>query len=186
MRRLSRSFFDRPTLEVAPALLGKHLVHHVTPEIRLIGRIAEVEAYLDDDPASHSFRGLTPRNAPMFGPPGMSYVYFIYGMYFCFNIVTEKKGKAGAVLIRAVQPLEGIEWMQSQRGHAPLKSLANGPGKLCQAMGITKAYNGLDLCTREAKLYVVDAPVVPLLEILTGPRIGIKDAKHQPWRFWLP
>lgn len=160
-----------------------------SPPLR--AKIVETEAYLDDDPASHSFRGKTERNAPMFGPPGFSYVYFIYGMYFCFNVVTEREGKAGAVLIRAVEPLDGLEQMHKNRAsrHRPLPlathALTNGPGKLCQALSITKQYNHLDLCRPDSAIYLLDAPPVPETEIVASPRIGIKEATQQDWRFYL-
>ncbi|MFH1428594.1 MAG: DNA-3-methyladenine glycosylase [Candidatus Margulisiibacteriota bacterium] len=153
MNILPRGFYNRPTITVARELLGKTLVYQVSPDNRFTAKIIETEAYLDDDPASHAFRGKTPRNAPMFGPPGFTYIYFIYGMYHCLNFVTEKEGKAGAVLIRALEPLEGIEQMQKNRArgnkNVDMHNLSNGPGKLCRALGLTKAHNEMDMCLEE-------------------------------------
>ncbi len=142
------------------------------------GRIVEVEAYTDDsDPASHAYRGKTKRNEVMFGPGGFSYVYFIYGMYDCFNIVCGKEGSPGACLIRAVEPIDGIELMKKRRKS---KALTNGPGKLCQAMAITRKENKLNL-TGE-KIFLLDDGTMP--EINRSPRIGIKKGLDKLWRFF--
>ncbi len=177
-RILSRSFYERPTVQVARDLLGKVLVHGATA-----GRIVETEAYLGgDDLASHSARGITPRTKVIFGPPGHAYVYFIYGMYECLNIVAEPDGKAGCVLIRALQPVAGIELMQKRRPAArKIHDLASGPGKLTLAMGITRAHNGADL-TRGP--LVVRMPRRETdFEIAVTPRIGITKCADWPLRF---
>ena len=144
LRPLVRSFFARPVIEVAPDLLGCILVHD-TPDGRTTGRIVEAEAYAEGDPASHAFRGQTPRNAPMFEDPGYAYVYFTYGAHFCLNAVTDRRDKPGAVLIRAVEPIEGIDLMRKRRGTVKDRDLARGPGRLTQAFGINKEQNRSDL-----------------------------------------
>ncbi len=187
MRRLERDFYARDTLTVARELLGKRLVRHLEGR-RVSGRIVEVEAYIGrDDKACHAARGRTPRNAAMFGPPGHAYVYFIYGMHYCFNIVTEQKGFPAAVLIRALEPCEGIEIMRQRRGGRDDTELTNGPAKLCYALGIDRALNGADLCTGD-KLWVEEDITTEKDEILAGPRIGIKGDRRAltiPWRFWI-
>jgi DNA-3-methyladenine glycosylase len=175
---LSRAFYDRPTVEVARDLLGKILVHGPTA-----GIIVETEAYLGgEDLAAHSARGLTERTRVIFGRPGHAYVYFIYGMYECLNLVCEPEGQAGCVLIRALEPLAGIELMRERRPAArKVEDLASGPGRLTLAMGITRAQNGADV-TRGA--LVVRAPAVPRrLEIAVTPRIGITKCADLPLRF---
>ncbi|HLI84780.1 MAG TPA: DNA-3-methyladenine glycosylase [Bryobacteraceae bacterium] len=175
---LKREFFERPTIEVARDLLGKVLVHGPAA-----GIIVETEAYLGgDDLAAHSARGLTDRTRVIFGPPGHAYVYFIYGMYECLNIVAEPEGKPGCVLIRALEPLAGLELMQQRRAAARrIEDLASGPGKLALAMGITRAHNGADL-TRGA--LVVRAPEEPRrVEIDVTSRIGITNCADWPLRF---
>ena len=147
------------------------------------GRIVEVEAYRSDDPASHSFRGPTARNAVMFGPAGHLYVYFTYGMHFCANVVAATEGDAQAVLLRAVQPLRGVELMRRRRGGRPDAILTDGPAKLCQAFGIDRRQDGVDLCTDDL-LSVVDDGVAPPSAPRVTPRIGIRVATEQPWR-WL-
>ncbi len=171
-RPLPRRFFARDTLLVARALLG-HLLVHETRRGRRVGRIVEVEAYRGPrDPASHAYR-LTPRSAIMYGRPGVAYVYFTYGMHYCANVVTEAQGQAGAVLLRAVEPVEGIS------------RAASGPGRLTGAMGIGPQHNGADL-TRPP-LYVADGgPARRRMirgRIVVGPRIGISTAADRPWRF---
>ena len=152
---------------------------------RLSGLICETEAYGGaDDPASHAYRR-TPRSVIMFGPPGMAYVYFIYGMHHCLNAVTACDGHPGAVLIRGIFPAEGIETLREQRSGASDAHLANGPGKLCQALGITLALNGLDL-TDNSELFITAEDQVDGREILTTPRIGVhgdEEALTRPWRF---
>lgn len=182
-RRLRRSFYARDPLEVAPELLNKVLVHGPRA-----GRIVEVEAYRGtDDPASHAFRGPTPRTAVMFGPPGHLYVYFSYGMHWCANAVTSRDGEAGAVLIRALAPLRGIEAMAAARPAARrLVDVANGPAKACQALGIDGAFDGADLVTADRSVTIVDDGVAPPDVPAVGPRVGISVAVEAPWRFSVP
>jgi len=160
MRKLARAFYDRNTIIVARELLGKLLVHGDR-----VGRIVETEAYLGPhDLAAHSARGLTKRNAPMFGPPGFAYVYMIYGMYFCMNVVTEREGHASAVLLRALEPVRGIDGKTS------------GPGLLCNAMGIDRRLNGHDLLSDD---FFVAAPSrEEPFRIVKRPRIGVDYARH--------
>ena len=175
---LARDFYARPATEVARDCLGKILVHGKTA-----GRIVETEAYLGvDDRAAHAWRGITDRTRVMFGPPGHAYVYFIYGMYECLNFVAEEEGKAGCVLIRAVEPLAGIASMQRRRPKAPrAEDLASGPGKLTLALGITRKQNGADL-TRGA-LHVRRLADEPAFEIQVTPRVGITHCADWPLRF---
>jgi DNA-3-methyladenine glycosylase len=175
---LKRAFYERAAVQVARDLLGKVLVHR-----SVAGMIVETEAYLGgDDLAAHSARGITDRTRVIFGPPGHAYVYFIYGMYDCLNIVAEPAGHPGCVLIRALEPVAGAEIMQSRRPAAKrLEDLASGPGKLTLAMGITRAHNGADL-TRGP--LVVRTPAEPhRLEIAVTPRIGIRECADWPLRF---
>lgn len=181
-RLLPRSFYHRPTLEVAPELLGKILVRRHRGIITS-GRIVEVEAYTHaDDPASHAFRGQTQRNAVMFGAPGHAYVYFIYGMYYCVNVVTERDGVAGACLIRALEPISGIDIMKIRRRVEHLHDLSNGPGKLCLAMSIDRSLNGADLLGSD--LYVVDEGFTDF-KIKRSPRIGIRVGTEKNYRFFV-
>ncbi len=188
---LRPEFYSRHTLEVARDLLGKTLIVRSRPEGPLdspnarltIGRIVETEAYRADDPASHCSRGETPRSKIMFGPPGVAYVYFIYGNYEMLNFVTEPKGAPGAVLIRAVDPLAGLEWMRKRRPPGTsTHALTNGPGKLCQAMGSRMSHNGQSL--RGPSLFVVDDGYRPA-HVRVSPRVGIQQAKEAPWRFFI-
>jgi DNA-3-methyladenine glycosylase len=175
-RRLPRSFYARPTARVARDLLGKVLVYD-GPAGRRAARIVEVEAYLGSrDPASHAYRGPTPRTAPMFGPPGRSYVYFVYGMYYCLNVVTDRDGLAGAVLLRGAEPLEGV-------GDDP-RGLA-GPGKLARAFGLTTAQTNMDLV--RSMLSVRDAPAVPASRVVRAARVGLREhaTTTKPWRFYV-
>lgn len=175
---LRRPFFSRPTVDVAKDLLGKVLRHGETA-----GIIVEAEAYIGEgDLAAHSARGLTNRTRVMFGPPGHAYVYFIYGMYECVNVVAERDGKPGAVLIRALEPVDGIDIMRQRRPRAKrIEDLTSGPGKLTLAMGITRSLNGADL-TR-GPLIVEDGPAPA--EIVTTTRIGITQCADWPLRFYI-
>ena len=180
MSKIDREFYLRDTVDVARSLLGKVLVHQTSGGV-VSGRIVETEAYLHNDPACHASRGMTPRNEAMFGEPGHAYVYFTYGFHYCLNFVTQPQGVAEAVLIRALEPLDGIELMRRNRGKASVKDLCNGPGKLTQALGIDKSLNGEDLLGE--RLYVLD-DATDLGEIVARPRIGIKVATEKLWRFY--
>jgi DNA-3-methyladenine glycosylase len=187
MSRLRRDFYRRSTLRVARELLGKRLVR-VVDDQRLSGLIVEVEAYIgEDDAACHAACGRTSRNEAMYGPPGHAYVYFIYGMHHCLNVVTGEEGFPAAVLIRALEPLEGVDIMRRHRPGKPDRELTNGPAKLCQAMAIDKGFNRVDLCTGEV-LFIEEGRMVAQEEIGASPRIGIKAdelARSVPWRFYL-
>jgi len=183
---LTRDFFLHSPETVAREMLGKVLVHRRKGK-RLSGRIIEVEAYLGlSDPASHAFRGRTKANAVLFGPPGVAYVYFIYGIHDCLNVSCLPDGEPGGVLFRAVTPLEGIKTMAKLRGlpeDAKPQQLTGGPGKLCEALGITRAsHNGIDLTKAESPLHIEDDGYVPE-KIEVTPRIGISKAKDRPLRF---
>ena len=174
--RLRRKFFDRSVHEVAPELIGATLLFNGVG-----GVIVEVEAYHHTDPAAHSFGGETARNAIMFGPPGFAYVYRSYGIHWCVNFVCETEGSASAVLIRAVEPIEGLSAMRRRRGGVDDRLLCSGPGKLCEALGITGKHNGLALDRSPFELRArASAP-----EIVVGPRIGITKAVELPWRYGL-
>lgn len=183
--KLPRHFFTRPTLTVAPELLGKYLVAN-SPQGKVAGEIVEVEAYLGaEDPASHAYRGQSARTEAMWLQGGHWYVYFIYGIHFCLNIVTEVAGLPGAILIRAIRPMEGIELMKQRRGLASQQdipsNLTNGPGKVAQAFGITKIHNGID-STASKKLWLEDRGIhIP--RVHTSRRIGISKATEVEWRF---
>ena len=175
--KLGKKFFNQPTVDLAKALLGKQLVFG-----DLRGIIVETEAYLyKDDPGCHASRGLTPRNAPMFGPAGYTYVYLIYGMYHCLNIVGGKTGQGEAVLIRALEPVQGIEIMQKRRKTLKIKNLCSGPGKLTQAFGITLKHNNLSLF--DSEICVLDSRLKP--EICTSTRIGLTIGKELELRFFV-
>jgi DNA-3-methyladenine glycosylase len=174
--RLTREFFARSVHDVAPELIGATLLVDGVG-----GRIVEVEAYDQDDPASHSFRGSTARTASMFGPPGHAYVYRSYGIHWCLNIVCAEPPRAEAALVRALEPTDGLDEMRERRGLEPARALCSGPGKLCQALGITRVLDGLPL----------DEPPFELLAreeeppLVVGSRIGITRAVEQPWRYGL-
>lgn len=174
--------FSGLTISVAKKLLGSILIHDST-EGKTSGIIVEVEAYLANDPASHSYRGKTKRNEPMFGKEGTAYVYFTYGMHHCFNVVTGPKGIGEAVLIRALEPLEGIDLMKKRRKQNKIEQLCNGPAKLVQAMGIGKEHNTKDL--REGKLRIEWKEPPQEKQIVTTTRIGIKKGAEQALRFYL-
>jgi len=183
-RPLGRAFYQRPPRSVARDLLGRLLVRD-TPEGRVAGRIVEVEAYDGaTDPASHAYRGETRRNRVMFGPGGHAYVYFTYGMHHCVNVVTGPSGRAQAVLVRALEPVEGVTIMRRRRGVDGTERLARGPGCVARALGLTRADDGLDL-TR-GPLWILDAPAMREgRRILRTPRIGIRHAVERPWRYVL-
>ncbi|NPV08023.1 MAG: DNA-3-methyladenine glycosylase [Anaerolineae bacterium] len=181
---LPRSFYARDTVRVARELLGMVLVRDLGG-LRVSGVIVETEAYCGErDEGSHAYRGLTPRTRVMFGPPGQAYVYLIYGMHYCLNTVTESEGAAGAVLVRAIHPLEGLDEMRRRRGR-PDPELTNGPAKLCQALGIDGALNGADLCIGRELWLERGAPVADS-QVAVGPRVGLnvsEEARALPWRF---
>jgi DNA-3-methyladenine glycosylase len=202
---LPREFFARPALEAAPALLGC-VIEHETPEGLVAAAVTEVEAYEGSaDPASHAYRGRTPRNAVMFGPPGHAYVYFTYGMHFCVNMVCLREGTASAVLLRAGRVVEGVALATRRRsaaaprrpGAAELariaprgvgeRDLARGPARLCQALAIGRSLDGADVCDPASPLRMRGAAAPPAgpERISTGPRVGVSSCARRPWRFWL-
>jgi DNA-3-methyladenine glycosylase len=182
-KKLSREFYNRPTLEVAIDLLGKILVREVNG-LSMGGRLVEVEAYIgEDDPGCHACRGMTPRNEIMYGDPGYLYVYFTYGNHYMLNIVTERKGFPAAVLLRGMEPLYGIEFMKNNRGVNKLSEIASGPGKMAKALGITTAQKGEDLTGKH--IYLLDDKM-EISEIWQSPRIGLTDGRDKLWRFFLP
>lgn len=182
MARLGRVFFEGDTVEVARRLLGSVLVRVVAGR-RATGRIVEVEAYGGaEDPASHAYRGMTRRNGTMFGETGHAYVYFTMGMHWCLNVVTEEPGTAGAVLIRALQPLEGIDLMINLRGRRSAEELTDGPAKLTQALGIDGRMNGEDL-TESKRLYLEGGSRVKDPGVST--RVGISRGTERDWRFFV-
>lgn len=181
-RKLDRSFYARPTLEAAPDLLGKYIVYQ-SPRGEIVSRIVEVEAYIGkDDPACHASRGLTPRTRPMFGPPGRTYIYLIYGMYYCLNFVTEKEGFPAAVLLRAAELVDGhraivLPAKARQSDPHPL----SGPGKFCRALGLTRDQNDLDLTG--GLIYLQDRND-KAVDVQQSCRIGINVGTDRPWRFF--
>ena len=175
-KQLKRAFFARSVHQVAPDLIGATLLVNGVG-----GIIVEVEAYHHTDPSPHSFRGPTPRNRVMFGPPGFTYVYRSYGIHWCVNFVCEQKGSASAVLIRALEPTHGMAAMRRRRHQVDERSLCSGPGKLTEALGITDQHNGLPLDAPPIALYArTEKP-----DIVTGVRIGITKAVELPWRYGL-
>ena len=180
---LPRKFYDRPTLLVARELIGARLVRMLDGR-RLAGLITETEAYIGEkDLASHARAGRTPRTAVMYGAPGHAYVYFTYGNHWMLNVVTEQEGTPGAVLIRAIQPLEGVEVMLERRHGRD----TFGPGKLCQALGIDKSLNGADLASKDSGLWIERGVQVPDSAVTLGPRVGLNTTPEpwlsKPWRF---
>ena len=174
--RLTREFFARTVHEVAPELIGATLLVDGVG-----GTIVEVEAYDQDDPASHGFRGLTARTESMFGPPGHAYVYRSYGIHWCLNLVCGPDDRAEAALVRALEPTRGLDAMRERRGVEAERALCTGPGKLCQALGITRVHDGLALDEPPFELRAREAE----LPLAVGPRIGITRAVEQPWRYGL-
>ena len=188
MERIPREFFARPTLEVARDLLGARLVRVENDGTRTAGIIVETEAYIgEEDLGCHARAGKTPRTAVMYGPPGHAYVYFTYGMHWLFNIVTEREGFPAAVLVRALWPTEGLERIAARRAGRPPKEWANGPAKLCYALGIDGKFNGLDLCAPNSPLFVEFGVSFPEESVTRGPRVGLNTVpepwKSIPWRF---
>jgi DNA-3-methyladenine glycosylase len=181
--RLPRSFYARRATEVAPDLLGRVLVRVLADGERLAARIVETEAYEPDDPASHAFRGMTARNAVMFGPPGHLYVYFSYGMHFCMNAVTEERGAGAAVLLRAGEAIEGLERMAAHRGLDDRRRLCSGPARLAQAFAVARGQDGVDLATGDEGLWIATGTPVGSRDIVAGPRVGIRAARDLAWRF---
>ena len=184
---LPREFLNRPAPEVAPGLLGC-VLEHESPEGLVAVRLTEVEAYNgEEDPASHAYRGRTPRNAVMYGPAGYAYVYFTYGMHFCVNVSCMPPGTASAVLIRAGQVIAGEELARRRRpARGPDRDLARGPARLCQALGIDRALNGADFCDPASPLRLrTRSSSVEKQTICTGPRVGVSAGATVPWRFWL-
>lgn len=176
------------TEEAARILLGQILVRTLPDGERLSGRIVETEVYHQSDPASHTYRGQTPRNAVMFGPAGRAYVYFTYGMHYCFNVTSGREGEGSAILIRALEPLEGANTMHQNRfrggtSETAVRHLCSGPAKLCQALAIDKNLNGHDLA--QASLRLLEGGPVPDEKIVATTRVGIKESAEAPLRFYI-
>lgn len=180
-KKLKRSFYNRPTLDVAEDILGKFIVFN-SPWGKLSARIVEVEAYIGrDDPACHASRGLTKRNRPMFGPGGFTYIYFIYGMYHCLNFATEPKDSPAAILLRAAEPDEGCDLMLQNSGKTSSTRLLSGPGKFCRAFGLTTEQNDLDLT---GDLLYIEDRNMKVRNIQRSQRIGIRVGQDLLWRFY--
>jgi DNA-3-methyladenine glycosylase len=189
MAPLPRSFFEPSASVVAPQLLGQLLIRR-TPRGLAGGVIVETEAYLTDDPACHAYRGRTKRNGAMYGEPGHAYVYFIYGNHWCFNTVCRPVGVGEAVLVRAIEPTLGEEFMSRQRPVANTRELTNGPGKLCQALLINRELDAADLCNARSPIFIATHSRLEEVVALRGPkvtttRIGLTKAAHLPLRFFL-
>ena len=180
-RRLPRDFYARRSTTVAPDLLGRVLVRSADG-VRLAARIVETEAYEPHDPASHAFRGRTDRNAVMFGPPGHLYVYFTYGMHHCMNAVTGPVGEGMAVLLRAAEPIDGVDVMRARRGRWSVRELCSGPAKLCQAFRVDRSFDGVDL-VQGPDLWIAEGTPVPPSRVVAGPRVGIRVGTGYAWRF---
>ena len=180
---LARRWFERPATAVAPALIGRHLVRRFPDGAQARVRIVETEAYEPEDPASHAFAGPTRRNATMFGPAGHLYVYLIYGMHHCLNVVTGGPGRGSAVLLRAAEPLENLPRLASNRGVADARALCRGPGRLAQALAIDRSLDGIDLLTSH-DLWIEPGTAVPRGRLAVTPRVGISVGTEAPWR-WL-
>lgn len=183
MKILPPSFYNRPTLTVARELLGARLVR-ILDGVKLVGMIVETEGYIgEEDLACHAKAGLTPRTAPMYGPAGHAYVYFTYGNHWMLNAVTEREGFPAAVLIRAIQPIEGVEVMMARRGGRDTL----GPGKLAQAMGITQSENQIDLTESTSGLWIEAGQIIPEKSVTKSPRVGLNKTPEpwlsKPWRF---
>jgi DNA-3-methyladenine glycosylase len=187
--RLTESFFNRDTVQVARDLLGKELVH-LSSGGRVSGIISETEAYRgEEDLACHARAGRTPRTEIMFGPPGRAYIYFVYGMHWLLNFVTEGDGSPGAVLIRSIQPLDGLDIIAERRNGRPHDQWTDGPAKLCQALDIDGRFNGINICDPKAEIFIIDRPTIHPDRIQTSPRIGLDSVPEPwhsiPWRFVL-
>ena len=185
--RLDRSFFDRPTLEVARDVLGMRLVRIENGQ-RLSGVITEAEAYIgESDLGCHAHVGRTPRTQVMYGPPGHAYVYFTYGMHWMLNFVTEREGFPAAVLIRALHPLEGLETIAARRAPQPPALWTDGPAKITKALNIHRLHNGIDLCDPQAEIFVEIGTSIPDQNVTNSPRVGLNSVpepwKSIPWRF---
>ncbi len=180
--RLSRAWFARPAPEVAPGLLGRELVRRMPDGSVCRVRLVETEAYEPDDPASHSFRGQTPRTTAMFGPPGHLYVYLIYGLHHCLNVVTGPAGHGAAVLLRAAEPLEGVTAMAANRGVDDLRLLCRGPARLAQALGVDRTLDGIDLVHSD-ELWLEAGEPVPSERVTAGGRVGLSVGTQTPWRW---
>ncbi|HET7856259.1 MAG TPA: DNA-3-methyladenine glycosylase [Gaiellaceae bacterium] len=174
--KLEKPFFARSVHDVAPELIGARLLVD-----GFGGVIVEVEAYDHEDPAAHGFRGRTERNASMFGPPGHAYVYRSYGVHWCLNLVCEDEGVASAVLLRALEPTDGLDVMRARRGLEETRLLCAGPGRLCQALGVTREHDGLPLDRPPFELHAREGEI----EVVAGPRVGITQAADLPWRYGL-
>jgi DNA-3-methyladenine glycosylase len=181
-RRLPRSFYERPAVAVAPDLLGRVLVRILPDGGRLAGRIVEAEAYEPGDPASHGFRRMTPRNRTMFGAAGHLYVYFTYGNHWMLNVVTRRVGEPSAVLLRALEPLEGLDAMRAARRRDDLAGLCSGPGKLAEALSVDRASDGADLVRGDVIWLEAGSPV-GAADVTAGPRVGLSVGVEQAWRF---
>ena len=186
--RFQRDFFRRPTLDVARELLGKRLVHIERDGSRTAGLIIETEAYIgSDDLGCHAASGRTTRNESMWGPAGHAYVYFIYGMHWMLNFVTEQDGFPAAVLLRAVKPVEGLDRIRARRSGRPRAEWTNGPAKVCQALGIDGEFDSLDLCSPDSPLFIEEDFSIPASSVTTSPRVGLYSVeepwKSIPWRF---
>lgn len=183
---LRESWFRRDAPIVALELLNKVLVSRISGDEVVAGRIVEVEAYAEDDPASHTFVGRTARNQVMFGPAGRLYVYLSYGIHHCANVVTGPSGVGQALLLRAVVPVRGIETIRSRRRDRPDRELVNGPGKLCSAFAIDLGHCGVDVTDQASPVTIVDDGAEPPLSPSVGPRVGITKGVDTPWRFRVP
>jgi DNA-3-methyladenine glycosylase len=179
--RLDRSFFARSAPEVARDLVGRLLV---LPDDGLVARIVETEAYMQHDPACHAYQRRTERNEPLYGPAGHAYVYFSYGMHWCLNTATGVEGTAEGVLLRAAEPLSGLDVMRERRGDVAERDLLRGPARLAQAFGLDGTWSGRDLCAPDSLLHLADDGARP--EVLAGPRVGVSKAADWPWRFSVP
>lgn len=181
--RIPQDFYDQPTLDIARSLLGKYLIRPCDQNL-LVGKIVETEAYIgEDDPACHAAVGKTSRNEVMYGPPAYAYIYFIYGMYYCLNVVTEKEGFPAAVLLRALEPIAGFDIIKQNRQTEKIYHLTNGPGKICQAFKLDRNFNGENL--RGNKLYIGIGEEIRGDNIAQTARFGIKKGIEHRWRFYI-